>query len=455
MRKGAIYLGSWLILATIAMAARAQILQPQPAPVAGTESEPVPSTAEDRAFHPATVIAAGQIVRPQPVGSQVRSVADDPRPEWDPLGIPLATLLVYPSVGIEALGSTNVRATEHARKSDIAAVATADLAAETDWGRHYLGSEVYYRRTQWASLGDESRSEFGAMLRGRYDISAVSNLNAVAQYDRLTQPREDINAPDTARVPAQFDRLRGNLSYQSDNSLVLIDADLTIDRRVYRDTVDFSGGIIDQHARDFTRYQGSLKLGYAVSGSTSLLVAGTLNDRVYDQLSGGINRGSRGGTIEGGVLFRPSTLLSAEIRAGYLFQKAKSASLNNAHGLSLNANIVWNILPRTSFRLEAARKVSESSSAVIQSQISTTGTIGVDREILPNLIATAEANVERTSYIGIGRHATLTSAGIKGRYLMSRLTAVTFSVEHVRRTATLPGDRFSGQEARIGIRFTL
>ncbi|RYD98227.1 MAG: hypothetical protein EOP61_15805 [Sphingomonadales bacterium] len=123
--------------------------------------------------------------------------------------------------------------------------------------------------------------------------------------------------------------------------------------------------------------------------------------------------------------------------------------------MSLTANIVWNALPRTSFRLEAARKVSESSASTVQSQIVTTGTFGIDREILPNLIATVEANYEHTEYIGSPRKATLYGAAIKGRYLMSRLTAVTFSIEHVRRTATVPSDRFSGQQARIGVRFTL
>ena len=472
MIRRAYWLGGWAIAAGVSATANGQISQPvqppglsepsQPAPIPGlggvappppaTEPEPVAPTAAAR---PPRLATPGQILRPPPVTSYVRSVADELRPEWDPLGIPLGPWLVYPSVGIEALAKTNVRATPGNRQSDVAAVATAGLAAETDWGRHYIGAEGYYRRTEWASLEDESRSEFGAVARLRYDISAISNLNAIAQYDRVTQLREDINTPDNARIPPQFDRMRGNLSYQRDNGLTLIDADLTIDRRVYRRTRAFNGDFINQNTRDFTRYQGSLRLGYAVSGSTSLIVAATINKRVFDRLSGIINRGSKGGTLEAGVLFRPSTLLSAEIRAGYLTQAFRSSRLNDASGLSLNANIVWNALPRTSFRLEAARKVSESSSAVVQSQILTSGTFGIDREILPNLIATAEANYEHTNYVGIGRQSSLYSAALKGRYLMSRLTAVTFSVEHIRRTATVPADRFSGQQARIGIRFTL
>lgn len=430
-------------------------LPPPPGAPQTTPTPPVEEPTPTVPTQPPPTISAGQIARPQPVTAGTLSVADEPRPEWDPLGIPVGTLLVYPSVEIDALGKTNVRATEHDKKSDVAAVATAGLNAETDWGRHYLGVESYYRRTQWLSLNDESRSEFGALGRARYDISAVSNLTAIGQYDRLTQLREDINSPQNARMPAQYDRIRGDLSYQRDNALTLIDADVTVDRRVYHNTVSFNGGTIDQHSRDFTRYQGSLKVGYAVSGSTSLLIAGSVNKRDFDKLSGGIDRDSKGGTIEAGVLFRPSSLLSAEIRAGYLFQNFKAPQLRDARGLSLDANIVWNALPRTSFRLEAVRKVNEASSTVVQSQIVTSGTFGIDREILPNLIATAEANYERTSFIGIGRHATLYSVGIKGRYLMSRLTAVTFSVEHVHRSATLSTDRFSGQQGMIGIRFTL
>lgn len=405
----------------------------------------------------ATPLAAqSMILRPPPVGASVQSVADLPRPEWEPLGIPLGPLLLHPSIEIGTLGKTNVRATETGKLSDVAAVVTGGLAAETDWGRHYLGTEGYYRRTEWASIADEGRSEFGAMMRGRYDIAATANINAIVQFDRLTQPREDINAPDNARTPAQFDRYRGNLSYQFDNGLTLVDADVTVDRRIYRPTLAFNGDIIGgQKTRDFTRYQGSLKLGYAVSGSVSLLLAGSINQRDYDRRTGTISRGSTGGTIEAGLLWRPSTLLSAEIRAGYLTQRFKSSRLNDAEGLSLNATLVWNALPLTSFRLEAARKVSESSSAVVQSQLSTRAAFGIDREVLPNVILTAEADYERLKYIGISRQSTQRSVGIKGRYLLSRLTSVSFSVQHVKRTATLPVDRFSGQQASLGIRFTL
>ena len=431
--------------------APAPIVAGRPAPIGPTDALAPGRGATNRP----TIFAAGRIARPQPVTSGTRSVADEPRPEWDPLGIAVGTILLYPSVGVEALGKTNVRATPSNKVSDVAVVATAGLAAATDWGRHLLAAEGYYRHTEFAKLKDEGRSERGALLRGRYDVSATSNINAIAQYDRLTQLREDINSPANARIPAQYERMRGNLSYQRDNNLTLVDADLTVDRRVYRNTVAFDGSVIDQHNRDFTRYQGSLRLGYAISGSTSLIVAGSVNRRVFDERTGTISRSSKGAQIEGGFLWRPSSILSAEVRAGYLFQRFRAPQLNDASGLALTTNIVWNALPRTSFRLEAARRVGESSSSTVQSQILTSGTIGVDREILPNLIASAEASYERTQYIGAGRHATLVSARINGTYLMSRLTVVTFSVEHVRRTATVRADRFSGQQARLGIRFTL
>ena len=469
LKKSALSLGGWVVAAGMSAAAHGQMPQPGTIPDLGAsqpprlpdlggtaQGAPTPATQPVTTTRPRPLAPPGQILRPPPpIGSYVRSVADEPRPEWDPLGVPVGALLIYPSLGIEALGKTNVRATENGRRSDVAAVATAGLAAESNWGRHYVGTEGYYRRTEWATLEDESRSEFGALARLRYDITAISNLSAVAQFDRLTQPREDINAPDNARIPAQIDRMRGNISYQRDNGLTLVDADITVDRRTYRSTVSFNGNRIDQSARDFTRYQGSLRVGYAVSGSASLIVAGSLNKRVFDRLSDGINRSSSGGTLEAGLLFRPSDLLSAEVRAGYLMQNFRSPQLNDAKGLSLTANVVWNALPRTSFRLEATRRVSESSSSVVQSQILTRGTFGIDREILPNLIATVEANYEHINYIGIDRDASLYSAALKGRYLMSRLTSVTFSVEHVRRTATVSADRFSGQQARIGIRFTL
>jgi hypothetical protein len=390
------------------------------------------------------------------ITTDVVSVADQPRPEWAPLGIALGPWTAFPSIELGALGATNVRATEADRRPDLAAIATADLKLQSNWGRHAMSGESYVRRSQYASLGRESRTDYGAKAIARYDISATSNLSWVGSYDRATEPREELNAPGDARRPAQYDQLRGNLTYARDNDLVQIEARALVDRRSYRSYTSFAGLRTSQAERDFTRYQGSLKLGYALSGSLSAIVAGSVNKRVFDQRSaGGINRGSRGGTIEGGLLWRPNDNISVEARAGYLVQRFRDPRLNDAKGLSLNAKAIWNMIPRTSFRLEAARRVSESSAPTVEGQLVTTVKAGVDREILPNVVVTAEGSYDRITYVGIPRKATEYRAELRAAYLLSRLTSMTVSVQHLKRSATIRSDRFSGQRALVGVKFSL
>lgn len=388
--------------------------------------------------------------------TDVVSVADQPRPEWAPLGITMGPWTAFPSLELGAAGATNVRATENNRKSDVGAVATADLLLQSNWGRHALSGETYVKRSQYASLTGESRTDYGARAIARYDISATSNLGWVGSYDRLTEPREEINSPGDARSPAQYDQLRGQLTYARDNNLVQIEARALVDRRTYRPYTSLAGLRTGQGERDFTRYQGSLKMGYALSGSLSAIVAGSVNKRVFDQQSaGGINRGSRGGTIEGGVLWRPNQHVSVEARAGWLVQRFRDPRLNDARGLSLNAKAIWNMIPRTSFRLEAARRVSESSAPTVQGQLLTTVKAGVDHEIVPNVVVTAEGAFDRIKYIGIPRKATEYRAELRASYLLSRLTSMSVSIQHVKRSATIPSDRFSGQRALVGIKFSL
>jgi hypothetical protein len=388
--------------------------------------------------------------------TDVISIADQPRPEWDPLGIQMGPWVALPSIELGAAAGTNVRASETDRRSDIAATAAADLLVKSDWGRHALSGETYVRRSQYASLSKESRTDYGAKAIARYDISATSHLGWDGSYDRLTEPREEINAPADARRPAQFDQLRGALTYARDNNLVQIEARALADRRTYRSYTSFTGRRTSQGERDFTRYQGSLKLGYAVSGALSAIVAGSLNKRVFDQRSaGGIDRGSKGGTIEGGLLWRPNELVSVEARAGYLVQRFKDPRLHDAKGLSLNAKAIWNMIPRTSFRLEATRRVSESSAPTVEGQLVTTVKAGVDRELLPNVVLTAEGSYDRIKYLGVPRKATEYRAELRASYLLSRLTSMTASIQHVKRSATLPSDRFSGQRALLGIKFSL
>ncbi|MCZ4343101.1 outer membrane beta-barrel protein [Sphingomonadaceae bacterium G21617-S1] len=388
--------------------------------------------------------------------SDVISIADQPRPEWAPRGIGLGSWIALPSVELGALATTNVRAGDRGARADIAATATADLLLKSDWGRHALSGEAHVRRSRYASFDREGRTEYGAKGIARYDISATDTLGWVGSYDRLAEPREEINAPGDARRPALYDQLRGTLTYARDTNLVQIEARALVDRRHYRAYTSFAGRQVSQAERDFTRYQGSLKLGYALSGSLSAIVAGSFNKRQFDQRSGGgVNRNSRGGTIEGGFLWRPNEHVSIEGRAGYLVQRFKDARLNDAKGLSLNARAIWNVIPRTSFRLEAARRVSESSAPTVEGQLVTTVKAGIDREILPNVVLTAEGSCDRISYIGIPRRATEYRAELRGTYLLSRLTSMTASLQHVQRSATIASDRFSGQRALIGIKFSL
>ncbi|ATE64599.1 outer membrane beta-barrel protein [Rhizorhabdus dicambivorans] len=388
--------------------------------------------------------------------TDVISVADQPRPEWEPLGIRMGPWVALPSIELGAVGATNVRASETDRKADIAATATADLLVKSDWGRHALSGQAYARRSQYASLSKESRTEYGAKAIARYDISATSHLGWAGSYDRLVEPREEINAPGDARSPALYDQLRGTLTYARDNNLVQVEARALVDRRTYRSYTDFNGRRTRQGERDFTRYQGSLRLGYALSGSLSAIVAGSFNKRVFDQRStGGINRGSRGGTIESGMLWRPNEHVSVEARAGWLVQRFKDPRLNDAKGLSLNARAIWNMIPRTSFRLEAARRVSESSAPTVEGQLVTTMKAGVDREILPNVIVTAEGAYDRIKYVGIPRKAIEYRAELRASYLLSRLTSMNFSIQQVKRSATIRSDRFSGQRVLAGIKFSL
>ena len=388
--------------------------------------------------------------------TEVTSVADQKRPEWAPLGIAMGPWTAFPSLELGALGTTNARATPGPGKSDLAAVATADLLLQSDWGRHALSAETYVKRSRYASLGQEGRTDYGAKATARYDLSATSSIGWTGYYGRLTEAREEINAPGDARSPAQFDQLRGELTYARDNDLVQIEARALLDRRAYRSYTSFAGLRIDQGGRDFTRYQGSLKVGYALSGSLSAIVAGSVNRRVFDQRSaGGLDRGSKGGTIEGGLLWRPNEHVSIEARGGWLIQRFKDPRLNDAKGLSLNARAIWNMIPRTSFRLEAARRISESSAPTVESQLVTTVKAGIDRELLPNVVLTAEGAYDRIDYTGVRRRATEYRAELRASYLLSRLTSMSASIQHVKRSATIASDRFTGQRALLAIKFSL
>lgn len=71
-------------------------------------------------------------------GPEAVSVADRPRPDFDPLGIRGGTFIFHPTLGVSETYDNNIFATPTRDKSDLYTTETPGLSVLSDWNRHAL-----------------------------------------------------------------------------------------------------------------------------------------------------------------------------------------------------------------------------------------------------------------------------------------------------------------------------
>ncbi len=384
----------------------------------------------------------------------VVGIAEQARPDYAPIGVPLGSFLLLPSLAVDLRGDDNVRATQTDRRSDVILLTEPRLLLRSDWGRHALTLDGYLRDRRYARLGREQRTDFGASAAARADLRSQEVLGLDLGADRLTQPRDDINAVDAAARPVRFTRLRGSLSYASRGPLMAVEADIGAERRDYADAATRDGSIIDQDYRDVTRVEGDLAVSRRISGGLGLVGAMSVNVRDYARHKDAVDRTSRGGRVEAGVRYVDEGWLDAELRVGYLVQSYRSPLIRNVDGFSLAARVRWNLRPDMTLRADAVRRVEESASPRGSGLLRTGVEAGLDYELVHNIVASAEVDYVGYRYAGTMRRADERAERLSIRYLLSRLTSMRASIEHVDRSATFTGDRYHATRVSAGIVLT-
>ncbi len=136
-----------------------------------------------------------------------------------------------------------------------------------------------------------------------------------------------------------------------------------VDRSEFEDVRLSNGGIIRQSDRNLNQYTLRLRTAYEINPDLRPFVDVIGDTRVYDQRfdSSGVQRDSDGVGLLAGATIGFARTLTGEISAGIQHRTYADRTLRNIDAPLVNATLSWAATPLTTFRLNAATGVTETT----------------------------------------------------------------------------------------------
>ncbi len=392
-----------------------------------------------------------------------QGVADRLRPDYDPVGINLGGVTLFPSVTTSLETTDNYRASQTNRQGDSYAVIQPEIALRSNWSRHRLDARVYVAPSFHFSLPDENVTQFGVSTSGTYDVSHDTSIRADATAARFVESRSSLGSFRGTAEPVRYDLFRGGLGVSHSIADLTLTAGVSGERRNFQDVPLVGGGTIDQDYRDVRVITASGSAQYALRNGIGLIVSGQYDNSRYSFRPGSpafvagvdLDRKSSGFSIQGGVTLELTRLIIGTLQVGYLRRNYTDRRLSNFSGLSYNADVLWNVTQLTSLRFRAGRSVEDTSATQIAGNTRSDFRVSVDHELYRYILLNGDVGYAsfRPNGLGIGGQEYTLGAGV--RYLINRRFTLSGNVRYSGRTSDSAFLRYHAASASIALRFAL
>lgn len=329
------------------------------------------------------------------------SVAQRPRPEFDPTPINLGSFQFFPSIEVGGVYNTNVYAQSSPITGDFVGLVRPAVSLFSNWSRHAIALSMQGDVGFYADQSSEDYSDGIMSFRGRYDIRNQSAITYGADYQRLTEGR---TSPDTtfAAEPVTYnyykffgrvDHQQGKFNFRPEISTRTYDFDPTSSR---------TARVVTQDFRDRRQDETKLQISYDLMRFWKPFIRGEYNWRDYDSNS---RRNSQGWDVVGGTGFEFSGgIITGEVFAGWMEQDYRNWNGSNRSDVisagHLGGKMLWNITNLTSLEIEADRSIEETTGTTYRGVVISGGAVTLTHELRRNLLLEANFDASNSEFIG-------------------------------------------------------
>lgn len=381
------------------------------------------------------------------------TVTSRARPEYDPAGVRLGGFFLYPSIDVTERYRDNIYYTDDNKESDLITVLSPGLSLKSNWNNHALDVYANADIGRYADNSDEDYEDASAGFNGRIDIQRDFNVSGGVKYDHL---HDDRSSPDQAGAsePVTYDRIEPNVALTKRFNRLSVRLGTGVTYYDYDDAASGTGATLSMDDRDRREAEGSARVGYEFSPDYEGFVQTTINDRSYDQSvdDSGFDRDSHGWEAVGGVAFDLTGVTKGSVFAGYQEQKFDDSSFETISGPSFGGDVTWNPTRLTSVKLEAARRIAETTLSGASGAVTTDVRGSIDHELRRNVILSGKLGYTSIDYDGITREDDIVRAGVGGEYLINRNFRAGLEYEYATRDSNVSSGDYATNTVSVRLR---
>lgn len=410
-----------------------------------------PALADDLLNPQAMVRVSGKYQSPGAL-PQGAGVLERARPEYDALGLPVGSFLLFPTFATSASYDDNIFRSPGATASDVYWTFSPRLDLRSQWSQDLL--QVYAQADGYAydSHSSESRANWIGGANSEFSIAPGTIVDAHASYFDTHESRGSPDISTAALSPTAFSLFHADLSILNQPGPIGLSAGVSYDRHLYDPTLLGGGGMIDNSDRNSRIVETYGKVSYEIQPGSSIFARASYNSRAFDLQTdrNGFEHKSDGYRVDGGLQMLLSPLIKGTMFLGYLQQNFK-APLHSVSGFDFGSQLDWYVTELVTVHLNTTRILSDTIIAGASSQDQRTIQASVDYELLRNLILQANFGYENDIFSGATRRDHITTFGFGGNYLLDRRVSLYMHYDHSGRDSTVGGTNFTDNLLSAGI----
>ena len=381
------------------------------------------------------------------------------RPAYNPTPHAVGNFSFFPALTADIGYNSNVYVQQRG-SDDAFGDLRAAAALNSNWGRHALSVEGFVNERAYTKYDTDSGLTYRVRGKGVYEVTTGLKINARVNQERSFARRTGTGEFLRTRKPVRFDLTSLQLGAVQDLNHFTMKLDGLIARYDYHNAETPEGEFLSQQYRDSTNYTFGGEVDWRPGAGPALFVNLIEDIRRY-RVPFFFDRDTNSTEILGGVSSEITPLLRGRIGAGYLRVDFKDPAVRSRGAVTFDADLDYLVTELTTVKLTARRYLQNVASPRAPAGFGTEATLGVDHELLRNLILSTAISYRKTSYLEIDTNSS--SFGISGNalWLIGPKLRANLSAEYVNRRGridglgtVLNGGSFSQLTTSVGLTFT-
>lgn len=296
-----------------------------------------------------------------------------------------------------------------------------------------------------ASLRLDVGSDYTATLRGAYNLvtesASSANLATGSTASIIDRPNVE-----TLSASAEIARTEGKIRFSLRGSL---------DKALHEDATLSDGATLLQGDRDNLLSSVTARVSFQASPAVTPFIEGSIGKRTFDIKidSNGNQRDGIAYALRGGMELDFGEKLTGQLALGYAVEDFEDSNIATLSGVTFDGSLAWSPLRLTTITATTTTTLVGSSNVDDNGSILYSGTLGISRQVRPQLTLDANLTASLQEFDTSGRRDVTLGANAGYTYWFNRFVAATGRVSYQTVDSTEAGSSYDVGTVILGLRF--